>query len=278
MPAFDDPDIASILGAARQAYVAVDSKGGPHVTPQLYGLADGNLWFFAAATTLKAKVLRREPRVGVMVRQHDRAVVVGGTVDVLDPADVGSILEQFPHWRRTAGGVASFTLRNAADLAGFVTDTVRRRAGRIPPPRRVLFSVRPERMALIEGGAVTRVSGDWPGRGIAAAADGGPGPEANVAIAYSSPLGPLALPAAWDDGAHTATLPSRLAEVASLPDASGMSVVFDEYGRPGPGGKRGLLLRGDGRLDGKAGRVSFTPDHGVRWDGVHTERVATGDR
>lgn len=271
MLAIDDPVAHSTLSAARQAYVAVASKRGPHVTPQLYGLADGRLWFFAAATTLKAKVLRREPRVGVVVREGERAVVIGGRVDALDPADIGSIVERFPHWRSTTGGVASFALRNAADLAGFVTDTVRRRTGTIPPPRRVLFSVSPERIAVVDRGEVALADGDWPGQ-----ASDGHGPTGDAVVAWTTPRGPLALPAIWDGEAKTATIPPALTRLADLPPASAMSVVFDEYGRPGPAGKRGLLLRGDGRLEtaGDGGAViRFTADHGVRWRGVRTERV-----
>src|SRR3954469_2623914 len=153
MDAFEDPRVGSVLGTARQAYIAVSSKRGPHVTPQLYGLGDGRLWFFAASSTVKARVLRRERRVGIAVRDGDRTVVAGGRASLLDPADIGPFLRRFPEWRRIAGGVTSFSLRNAVDLAGFVTDTVRRRAGRLPPPRRILFAVEADRVALLDRGA-----------------------------------------------------------------------------------------------------------------------------
>ena len=53
-------DLTSTLKEGRQAYVAVPSKQGPHVTPELYAWSDGRLWFAAAAGTVKSNVLKRE--------------------------------------------------------------------------------------------------------------------------------------------------------------------------------------------------------------------------
>ena len=282
MDAFANPRVGSVLGAARQAYVAVSSTRGPHVTPQLYGLADGRLWFFAASSTLKSRVLRRDARVGIVVRDGERAVVAAGQASVLDPAELGSVLRRFPEWREIAGGVASFSLRNAADLAGFVTDSVRRRAGRIPPPRRVLFAVDADRVALMEGSAVAEAWGGWDGEAQAATAPASAVADAagKAAVAgWSAAAGPLALPVAWDESERTASVAPALASLAGISGRSQMSVVFDDYGRPGPAGKQGMLLRGHGVVEAQAGgesrsvRVRFEPDRAIRWDGVHTERV-----
>ena len=79
------PVVAGVLGEGRQAYVAVNSTAGPHVTPELYAWSDGRLWFAAASTTLKPKGLRRDPASGVLVTGAGRSVIATGSVTVYDP-------------------------------------------------------------------------------------------------------------------------------------------------------------------------------------------------
>ena len=51
------------------------------------------------------------------------------------------------------------------------------------------------------------------------------------------------------------------------------AVVLDEYGRPGPAGKQGSLLRGTGSFGPARGGwrwLEIDPDRMTTWDGLHT--------
>lgn len=268
----DEPRVASALAEGRQAYVAMATRTGPHVTPELYGWSDGRLWFFAATSTLKAKVLPERSEVCLLVRAGTTTVVAGGESHVLDVADPRRLLESLPQARRAPKAVLDFALRNAADLAGFALDAVRGRTGPGLPPRRLLFGVEARRVALLEDDAVVDAWGNWPGpvgEGEGAPAAGGDGATPAV-VAWQTPVGLLALPGRWDGEECRATVPASLVALADAPASSRAAVVLDRYNGPGPDAKEGVLLRGEGTLDRGDGvaSVRLAVERETRWDGV----------
>jgi hypothetical protein len=52
--------VASVLGGASFAYLAVETSSGPHVTPLLFAATPDRLWFVIGRGTLKARVRSRE--------------------------------------------------------------------------------------------------------------------------------------------------------------------------------------------------------------------------
>ena len=66
------PEFTSVLAEARQLYVGLESRKGPHVTPELYAWSDGRLWFAVATSTLKARVLGTGQRVAGVVSAGGR--------------------------------------------------------------------------------------------------------------------------------------------------------------------------------------------------------------
>ena len=258
-------EMRSVLNEARQCHVAIVTKDGPHVTPELYAVARDTLWFAVAATTLKARVLPDLPRAGAIVRAGGRSVLLSGqvrTYDVRSPADVGRAVRDTDVARALAG----FVLRNAGDLAAFARDTVTGRLGIRVPPRRVLVRLRPTRAALLDGTAVRAAVGDWPGRPPETTGEALRGTRYAV-VGWLGPDGPVALPARWDE--QCAYVPAAAASLAGLPREAPACVVVDDYGRPGPAAKSGRLLRGTGRLDGD-GRASIEIRKITSWDGVET--------
>jgi hypothetical protein len=255
----------SVLDEGRQAYVAVVTKAGPHVTPELYAAGRDDVWFLAAATTLKVRVAAANDRVGALVRTGGRAVLLSGpvrTYDVRRPADVARAVADPAVTKALTG----YLLRNARDLAGFATDTLSGRLGRRPPPRRVLIRLHPTRAALIDGPAVTAAEGDWPGHAAAAGGATPPG-DRDAVLGWLGPDGPVALPArAAGDAAYVAPAAAAL---AALPAEAPACLVTDDYGRPGPAAKTGTLWRGTGELH-PDGRVSLTVERTTTWDGVET--------
>jgi hypothetical protein len=235
----------SILGEGRQAYVAVLTADGPHVTPELYALAAGDLWFAVAATTLKARVLREDPRAGALVRAGGRAVSLTGTAttyDVRSPADVARALTD----PAVAKALASFTTRNAPDLAAFARDVATLRLGRRIPPRRLLIRLRPETVEVL-------------------------GDNGDAVLGWHGDRGPVALPVRWygDSGELAADA------AAGLPRTSPACVVTDDYNAPGPAAKTGALRRGTGHLD-DGGTVTLDVAKVTSWDGVETVTRAGG--
>jgi hypothetical protein len=257
-------DMRSILDEGRQAYVAVATKDGPHVTPELYAATARDVWFLVAATTLKAKVVPRNDRIGALVRTGGRSVLLSGTAttyDVRSPADIGRAVTD----PQVAKALTGFLLRNAGDLAAFARDTLTGRLGRKVPPRRVLIRLRPTRAAVLDGVAVTSSLGDWPG----ATADGGDALRGSrdAVLGWLGPDGPVALPARTD-GERT-YVPPAAAALAALPAEAPACVVYDDYGSPGPAAKSGTLRRGTGTLD-PDGAATVAVARTTEWDGIKT--------
>ena len=260
------PEMRSVLNEARQAHLAVVTKDGPHVTPELYAVARDTLWFAVAATTLKARVLPDSPRAGALVRAGGRSVMLGGearTYDVRSPGDVVRAVRDLD----VARAVTGFLLRNAGDLTAFARDAATGRLGRKLPPRRVLVRFTPDRAALLDGTVVVASAGDWPGRVRAAEREALPGTR-DATVGWLGADGPVALPARWDER-ECAYVPAAAAALAGLPREAPACLVVDDYGSPGPAAKSGTLLRGTGRL-ADDGRASMSIAKVTTWDGVET--------
>lgn len=245
MANLDDPAVRDVLAEGRQVHVAVTTAHGPHVTPELYAMAEDRLWFLAAATTVKAKVLRRDARAGAMVRVGDRAVVVTGTVELYDPTKLATLPRGLGEAKAVAAGSAAFGLRNAVDLAAFATDLVAGRLGRSLPPRRVLFAFTPAEVHLTEGGG-------------------------DAVVGWATGEGPVALPATWDGRTRTGELPKELVGSLRLPSDAPACLVQDRYVAPGPAAKEGRILRGSGTLEPSNGEFRLAVERRSHWSGVTT--------
>lgn len=271
-----NPAIAGPLAEGRQAYVAIATQHGPHITPELYAVAGGRLWFFAGLGTLKARTLPRQPAVAVAVPAGSRTVVAGGRVASFHPAALPRHAPTAAMLSATPSALARYCLRNAVDLAGFAADFASGRLGRRLPEPRVLFAVTPERVAVLDGFAVQDRWGDWPG----AVADGASEPVhegagAVVALAYDGAL--LAAPVRVDETGQRTQVPAGLLDLAGINATASVeaAVVVDDYGRPGPAAKRGVMLRGAGQLrrDDSGAWLDLDAARAVSWDGIETSTV-----
>jgi hypothetical protein len=211
-------ELERVLERGALCYVAAETKHGPHLTPLVFAWSGGRLWLTTSRGSVKARAWRADPRVAGLVRAEDLAVIFTGRTaayDVLDPAT----------WIRTAVSMptvtaasARFTAKNARFFAGYAVD-VRRIPLAWTPPGRVFVEIRMERAALLDGGGVRALWGEWDvslpttgafraGRGGSDAfaalppgvreALGGPGP---AALGIAGPEGTVVLPAWWaEDG------------------------------------------------------------------------------
>lgn len=272
----DAPAVAGPLAEGRQAYVAITTERGPHITPELYAVAGGRLWFFAGLGTLKARTLPRHPAVAVAVPAGTRTVVVAGRAASFHPAALPRHVPAPATLLATPRALARYSLRNAVDLAGFAADFVAGRLGRRLPEPRVLFAVVPDRVALLDGFAVHGRWGDWRGL-LDGEGDGEPmhdGAGAVAAIADGHG-GLVAGPALVDATGSRAQVPAGLLDLAGIGESAQVAVVVDDYGRPGPAAKRGVMLRGTGgvRREDDGAWLDLDPERTVSWDGIDTATV-----
>ena len=269
------PGVASVLAEARQAHIAVETKKGPHVTPQLYTVVGSDLWFFAAASTVTAKALRNRPHAGALVRAGTSSVALVGPVTSFDSGDPGTLVNGAHGLPHAARALAGYAVRNAPDLMGFARDAVKRRTGGLVPTRRVLFRLKPTAVALLEDDAVVARWGEWPTESDTACDTGQPlAADKGVAgvAAWLTSAGPLAAPARWDESTSSLSVPTSVVDLAPR-TSSATSVVLDQYGGSGPSPKQGTLLRGEGELrraDGCA-VIALDPATVTTWDGIDAQ-------
>jgi nitroimidazol reductase NimA-like FMN-containing flavoprotein (pyridoxamine 5'-phosphate oxidase superfamily) len=238
------PKVASVLGAASVAYLAVETSGGPHVTPLLFGATPDRLWFGIGRGTLKARVLAKRPTVGVVVPGTGASVAIRGDATLLDrlPPSAAELA-------RAPFALPAFTSQNAVEMAAFARDLTRSEARRQPLSP---LSVRVESLELLNR---------WP---------------AEAVLGWMTPDGPIALPARWDEESSRARVPASSLKTAGGPRKAAASICVDESRGAGPLAKRGRLLRGQGqaRLRGESATVTVQVERVTRWKGFETKTAA----
>jgi hypothetical protein len=242
------PKVASVLGGASFAYLAVETSSGPHVTPLLFGATPDRLLFGIGRGTLKARVLAKRPAVGVVVPGEKSSVAIRGEATLLDrltapPAELA----------RTPLGLLAFAAGNALEMAAFARDVAYRGA---QPQQLVPLSVRIETLDLLDR---------WPAQAV---------------LGWMAPGGPIALPARWDPRTERARVPAGPFKEAGGSRTAAACVCIDESEGLGPLAKRGRLLRGQGRatLRGDLVSVALEPKRITRWKGFQTQTVPAASR
>ena len=262
----------STLQEGRQAYLAVASNGGPHVTPELYAWSGGQLWFAVASSTLKAKVVARHRTAGAVVSVSDRSVLVQGKVEVFDPTLMTTWAAQWRRFPAVVRAMGRFSIRNAPDLLAFGADAAAGRLGWRVPPMRVVLRLEPSRGALVEGDSIVAGWGDW---SHVRPQEAAPLPVGGRRAVVGLP-GPVAVPCRWfEDDQRLHVLP-RLIDLLHLERSFPLGVVIDEYSAPGPAAKTGTLLRGTGHINERSGFVDVEADRFVEWNGVQTMSAEAG--
>ncbi|HEX7167788.1 MAG TPA: pyridoxamine 5'-phosphate oxidase family protein [Acidimicrobiales bacterium] len=305
------PDLSAVLDASRSLRVAVASKKGPHVTPELFVVLDGRIWSFTAASSLKVRVARGSSRVGIAVGGDDRdtdsggRLVLGANVTVLDPArPIAAVASGFAI--DVPRVIAAFASRHAFEIAGGAVDVVLGSFGLVPG-RWVLLAFDVDAVAVLGRGGMMRAEGWSPGTAtftptedaddadadaddaddavaIDVPVDAIPSPvrhllDRDVAtLGWNTTSGPIALPVAWDGATSTATVDGGVFTAVGAAKRGPAALTFDEWVAPGPAGKRGVMLRGDGRTEREDGDgrvvVRIEVDRAVAWDGIATSSTS----
>jgi hypothetical protein len=246
MTALWKPRVANVLKDASVAYLAIETSGGPHVTPLLFAATPDRLWFGIGRGTLKARVLARRPAVGVVVGGASASVAIRGEATLLDrlPAAAAELA-------RAPFALPAYASHNALEMAAFARDVATR--GARPQPLAPL-SVRIESLSLLEGWA------------------------ADAVLGWMAPGGPVALPARWNERSGRAVVAAGPLREAGGARTAAACLCVDESAGRGPLAKSGRLLRGSGhaRLRGDVASVALTVERVTRWKGFVTSTAPAG--
>lgn len=271
-----DPELTAVLEGAPHLYVAMRTKSGPNVTPELFTQSGGRIICMTSVATLKAKLLQRDPVVSIAARSGTRAVTVVGTVEVVDAASPRTIAQAPAVAAGSPLGVARFLRDNAAELAGAAVDTLAGRLGGPIPPRRLILAVTPRDAVVWDTPSLPDGAGD-----NSAPLDLGVLPDELAALPATGDAiagwtradgTPLALPVVWDHDRQEAVLPTSILRDFDAAPRSAACVTFDTWTGYGPSGKQGVMLRGTGTAeeDGATTRLRLDLDRATWWDGVET--------
>jgi hypothetical protein len=274
-----DHRVAEVLEEADVVHVAVAAPNGPHVTPAVFDVDGGRLWFVTPRRSVKAKVIARRRRVGGLVQLGERSVVFGGRGRIVDPL--------------TARGV--FSLDRMLDLpfaaAGYLgrhaIGTVLDHEAPTLAISRVLVSIDIRRLALLDGWSVIEQWGRWSPSDLLLRGTPPPGTmpdlravppgvrnlltdDAPVVLGWQSISGPLALPARWRAATNQLET-SAEAMVLAAAASAGPACITAEHSRYRLRSKRGLLVAGDGHArlsgDGPVAHVAVDARRTTWWIG-----------
>lgn len=285
------PGFADVLGSADRCHLAIETETGPHVTPTAYTASSGRFWTVIDRSSLKARVLSKRPRAGVVVRSGERSVVVSGDAELLDPLRF-LIPEHLVARLQAAPALLRYLAGNRDRLTGYLSGSLKSLA-LLNPAKRVLVSIAPRSALLVEGDRVLDHRGARTGGGslrhLRAAAGKGaaldldivPDAVAELAeegrspavVAWGSPSGPLALPAHWHAARRLASVPAVLLQgMTEAPAALCLETEDDST----LDDLEGMVVRGQGRVRGVRGgyaAIEIDSEKTTAWSGTETKTV-----
>lgn len=254
-----DAAVTAALDASDIAYVAVESKSGPMVTPLLFTIKDGRLWMVMPSSSAKVTAIERNATVGVTVGSTSSAAVLQGEARLVDPLQPQSLVSSLPE-----------RILSPRAFGSYVTDNLRHLSGMVGPAAlspRTLAALRPERVLALAHGAITFAEGWTPSVTAPPAVAGGPPDDAAapaldevpaelaaatddhgpVIVGWMTPGGPVALPATWDPVRGAAVVAPGVFEATGCLPTGPACVLFDTTEGTRLEDKTGLVLRGDAR-------------------------------
>lgn len=230
-----DPKVRALFDAAPVGYVAVATRSGPHVTPQVMTTAGGRLWFVTSERSVKARVIRQRPGVALTAWAPGAAAAVvmhgdGHVLDAFRPVDLGRHgLEAM----LGAVGLAKYAIEHVGEMFSSLWDiTTGQLANGLE--RRVVVGIQPDRVTVVD---------------VA--------PSADAVLAWLTPSGPLAVPGTWDEPAGRFGLCPPARRLVEERRSSPAAVAIDRSTGIGAADRAGAMFRGHGRLTGDVVTMSI---------------------
>jgi hypothetical protein len=264
---------AAMAGSGGVAYLGVEARRGPHVTPHRFTAAAGQIWIVVPDRALKVRALRKRPRAGVLVRgRGGRGVVVTGIAEIHSLRTPDEAARAAFHLPSIAVAGASFAARNVTQMAGYALDLLALTRGSMPLDR-VLIAIRPDSATVLDAPRASDVGGleeCWSGIAECLPADVAPllGTAGDAVLGLSTPNGPLPLPARWDPSGARIRVPAAALETFGLPSEAPASLTLDHSAGGRPSGFRGVVVQGSGTVRGDT--VTLTPRAASWWQGFKT--------
>jgi hypothetical protein len=143
-------EASDILRKASIGMLALRSGRLPLVNPAVFSYAGGSLWMTTSRYAAKTAIAKRDPRAAFLVNGGSRAVLLRGTLDVLDPLNVAGQIRTLLEGPGYFLGLAEYGLRNASFFAGYALDLTR-----LPrewlPYNRVVLRLKVSDADIVEG-------------------------------------------------------------------------------------------------------------------------------
>lgn len=232
--------------SSRFAAVSLLGRDGPHVTPVATVEAAGHRWFTTSRSSAKARLLARDDRISITVREPDRTRIITGRARVVDPARPA--FGTLGLGARSPSAALALALRHLPDVFGYLTDW-RSIPDDWSPRARVLVAVPLEHLTILPD-------------------DGAPD-----LAAFADERGAFAVPATYDG--QTLVVSSTM--LARRPDWSlGAAALVEGAPTDRPADQEGLLVRGSvDAVRRRCGQVTvdLSARSTVRWRGFATERT-----
>lgn len=276
-----DAQVAGVLRVAAGgglAYLGVEARRGPHVTPHRFTAADGRIWIVVPDRALKVRALRERPRAGVLVRgSGGRSVVLTGTAEIHSLRAPAEAARAALHLPSIAVAGASYAARNAPQLAGYAVDLLTLTCGSMPLDR-VLIAIRPDSATVLDAPppvAAGPHEDRWSGIAEHLPADVAPllGTAGDAVFGLSTPNGPVSLPARWDPSGARIHIPAAAAlDPFDLPSDAPTCLTLDRSVAGRPSGFRGVVVQGSGTVRGDV--VTLSPRAASWWQGFESGSIA----
>jgi pyridoxamine 5'-phosphate oxidase-like protein len=261
--------VENVLERGSFCYVATMTPTGPHVTPLVFTVSAGKLWFTTSRGSVKARAWSIDQRVAGLVRDGARAVAFTGLVRTYDVLDTQTWAASVLDAPALSSASLRFSRKNARFFAGYALD-----AGQVPlawtPPGRVFVRVDLERGALIEGNDVLETWGRWRSadaasletyRALGRGADplaGLPGDVAGrlgrdgaeAALAVEGDAGLVVIPAGWAATDHelVASVPEAALQLAGVGAHERVALAADSASWWRARDMAGAMVQGVGRV------------------------------
>ena len=286
----DLPEYDELLHGIERCYVAVSTKKGPHVTPTAFTSSSGRIWLFAERESLKVRMLTRDPRVGILIRNENRSAVLWGDATIIDLTKLWKP-EHLVERALAVPAFAHYAFSNRSRITGYLAGSLSS-FFELDPASRVMVSIAPKRLVLVENETVI----DQRGPGFEALrptshltdqhgeeldledipddiAEISVGERVPATLGWEGAFGPAALPAYWHDRPNLVSVPAILLD--DVPEG-GAALAMDEEDGPDLEDQQGLMIRGNGRVVGRRGgyaAVLLDQDRTTIWEGADSATV-----
>jgi hypothetical protein len=115
-------EASALLGSARIGMLALNATRLPLVTPAAFHFAGSALWMTTSRHAVKVSHARRDPRAAFLVEDAKRGVLLQGLLEVFDPRSLQGPVRAALEGPRFAINMASYAVKNAPFVAGYLLD------------------------------------------------------------------------------------------------------------------------------------------------------------